>query len=166
MKINLFSKEIRECEKWANLRVMERTLVGKYDKDDYDKNYKAHRTGCLGEFAVCKNYSCKWTGRYYEGDSWRDREWDTEVGEVRATTRPDLDEGMRIYPSDKYPEAPFIWVILRPRGNAIVQAELVGWFYRDDAKKPEWWNEEGNYWVVPREALKPIEELPPVVFDE
>ena len=169
VKVNLFHKEILECEKWAEMRVSERISAGAYNSDEFDKNFKAHRSGCLGEFAVCKHYDCEWTGRYYEGDSWKNRDWDTEVGEVRATFHPDLDGGMRIYHSDKYPEAPFIWVILSQRGKAIVQAEIVGWFYRDDARKPEWWNEDTcmakGYWVVPRELLKPIDELPTVVSD-
>lgn len=151
-EVTLLPQEVKTCDHWAQKRSEERKKAGKEAK------LKFHEIGCYGEYAVVKHFKCEWTGRYYEGETWKDRSWDTEVGEVRATFRPDINNGMVLYPSDSYPNAPYIWVNLRNYGSAV-KAKLVGWINLKDGQKSEWWNSEQKIWVVPSDQLRPIEEL-------
>jgi hypothetical protein len=155
-EVTLTQQDVRTCDQWARKRHVERTKAGQEAK------IKFHQIGCYGEYAVVKHFDCEWTGRYYEGDSWKERSWDTEVGEVRATFRPDLYDGMRIYPSDFYNKAPYIWVTCRRYGSAV-KARLVGWYWLEEGKKPEWWRPDvGKHgaWIVPRSKLRPMDTLP------
>jgi len=151
IKLIIYPKEVKTCDYWAQARSDERISQGK------EANINSHKTGCYGEYAVVKAYDCEWTGKFYEGQSWENRSWDTERGEVRATFS-NHHNGMKLYPSDSYLDAPYIWVKLLRRGSNV-KAELVGWVWLREGRKDKWWNEEG-YWIVPREKLRLMETLP------
>ena len=158
--VNLMPLDIKRCREAAKRRVVERDRAGAVS--DFDFAMKCHYSGVLGEYAVCKAYDCEWLGEYFEGSDWDNRTWDTALGEVRATLRPDLEDGMRLYPNDDRLEAPYIWVALRQLQANIVKATIVGWFKHKDGRKDEWWHADiGNYgaWVVPRNCLKPMSKL-------
>lgn len=161
MIILLMPNDIAECDKVTQMRVKERTSRGAKDRSD-EHFYRNHYSGVLGEYAVCKAYNCDWLGKYFEGRSWDSRTYDTAMGEVRSTTRPGLDGGMRLYESDDRLEAPYIWVTLQEFGSnkSMVKAEVVGWIYPKDGRKSKWWNKEKGYWVVPRDNLKPMDKFP------
>jgi hypothetical protein len=154
-EITLTQIDIKMCNSWAKKRSEERERAGKEAKIEF------HQIGCYGEYAVVKHFGCQWTGRYYEGESWKERGWDTEVGEVRATFRPDIHDGMRLYPSDSYKAAPYIWVICRNYGPAV-KARMVGWCWLADGQKPQFWRPDEKLWVVPRLNLRPMNILPKI----
>jgi len=160
MIINFTPADIKLCRRAAEARVNERIRANKLSLSEYPSAIKCHYSGTLGEYAVCKAYNCEWSGKYFEGDSWRDRTYDVGVGEVRATTRPEKEGGIRLYPSDDRLEAPYIWVAIRKFSEHIIRAELSGWIYHRDGRKPKWWDEDKGYWLVPREELKEMEFLP------
>jgi hypothetical protein len=162
--VNLTPSDIDRCRRAAQRRVNERLKAGAIKESEVDFHLTCHFSGTLGEYAVCKHYSCDWLGEYFEGKDWDNRTWDTAVGEVRATFRPGKDGGMRFYPNDDRPDAPYIWVNLRRFGynkkNPImIQAKLVGWAWQSD-KKYEWWKLQKKYFVVPSESLRPMDTLP------
>lgn len=161
MIVNLMSPDIKRCREATIRRVEERIKSGAVARSEFDSAFKRHYSGVLGEYAVCKAFDCEWLGEYFEGPDWDKRTWDTAVGEVRATTRPDLELGMRLYPDDDRLEAPYIWVTLRRFGSNIVKATIVGWFYHKD-RKDEWWSEDKECWIVPKEELCSLESLPSV----
>jgi hypothetical protein len=152
IKVILNSQDIKYCNIWARKRSEERKKAGK------EATLKYHEIGCYGEYAVVKYYNCEWTGKYYEDILWKNRTWDTAKGEVRATFRPDILGGMKIYPKDIYSDAPYIWVVLHKYGSAV-KAQLVGWIYLRDARKDKWWNAEEEIWVIPPDALNSMELL-------
>lgn len=159
MIVNLLPPDIKLCREAALCRVEERIRAGAYAPQSKEKKLKDHFAGTLGEFVVCKHYSCKWLGKYFEGKEWDNRTWDTEVGEVRATFRPGIDKGMRFYVSDDRPRAPYIWVCLRKFGSTCIQAKLVGWAYQSD-RKNQWFDDDKGYWIVPKEFLRSMDTLP------
>lgn len=164
MIVNLTPSDIEICRKAALRRTEERLRAGAIEKSNFDFHLKCHNIGALGEHTVCKHYSCEWLGEYFEGKDWDNRTWDTAVGEVRATFRPDKYGGMRLYPGDDRPEAPYVWVNLRKLGTSIVQAKIVGWAYQSD-KKDKWWNPDAGKngaWVIPKEKLRSMDTLPSI----
>lgn len=166
MIINLQPPDINKCREVALRRVAERTNAGSLDPKKHKRNFKKHFTGTLGEYALCKYFSCKWLGKYFEGKDWDNRTWDTEVGEARATFYPYEEKGMRMYPSDDRPDAPYIWVNLRRFGYKdipmVVRAEFIGWAWQNDIHPPlkDWWKE--RYWILPQDHLRPMNSLPTI----
>ena len=167
MIVNLMPLDTIKCLKAAERRVIERTNAGALDHSEYNLSFKCHYSGTLGEWAVCKAYGCKWDGEYFEGEEWEERKrlgiWDTAVGEVRATRRPDLAGGMPLYPTDDQVNAPYIWVTLYTKSKRIIQAKLVGWIMRKDGVKSKWWGEDywgKKCWIVPKDKLLGMELLP------
>jgi hypothetical protein len=168
--VNITPADIKKCRLAAARRINERIAKSsKYKPSDFDKLWKSHYPGAIGEWAVCKACSCEWTGEYFGagGPHWDTRKWDVEVGEVRTTTQPHKYGGMRLYPTDDRPEAAVVWVNLQFKGTRegamFAKATLVGWYYEWEGQREEWWHSDigdSGAWVVPREFLKPMETLP------
>lgn len=168
MIVSLLPPDIEKCREVALRRVAERTQAGALNPKDHKRNFKKHFSGALGEYALCKYFECEWSGKYFEGSDWDNRKWDTEIGESRATFQPDRENGMRMYPTDDRPNAPYIWVNLRRFGqkeNPIaIQAKFVGWAWQSDVlkKNKEWWDSNKEYWIIPKEHLRSMDTLPTI----
>lgn len=157
--------DIVRCREAAQRRLDENLTRENLSSDEAKFRFACHNIGTLGEYAICKHYSCAWSGEYFEGESWNTRAWDTEVGEVRATFKANKEGGMRFYPSDDRPLAPYIWVDLRKfYGSSIIQAKISGWAYQsDNLKLPEWWHPEigkKGAWILPKNRLRIMGTLP------
>jgi hypothetical protein len=166
MIVYLQKEDLQKCRDAAYARVDERISRGKILPEKREDQFAFHNIGCMGEFAVCKHYDCKWTGKFFEGKSWDDRALDTEVGEVRATFRSETEGGMRFYPTDDRIGAPYIWVTLQRMSRNCVRAKIVGWAYHKGNLRDEWWRPdigENGAWIVPRNHLRPMAKLPKII---
>lgn len=113
--------------------------------------------GAVGEMAVAKGLNLYWVGSVGEWSAGHD------VGgcvDVRSVTKP--NHCLILHEMDK-DKTPYVLVEL----SSPSRATLVGWVYGADGKKPEYWSDPSGKrrpaFFVPRRALRPIDELVPII---